>query len=72
MIPAWIKIHKLPLEFWTAESFSQIASTIGKPLHVDKDTEKRKRLDYGRMFVEIEAGSELPDDIQITVNGDSQ
>lgn len=70
-IPAWIKIHKLPLEFWTAESFSRIASTIGKPLHVDKNTEKRKRLDYARMCVGIEAGSELPDDIQITVNGQS-
>lgn len=48
-IPAWIKIHKLPFEFWTAESFSKIASTIGKPLHVDKATEKRQRLDFARV-----------------------
>lgn len=33
-IPAWIKIHKLPLKFWTAKGLSHIASTIGKPLHV--------------------------------------
>lgn len=70
-IPAWIKIHKLPLEFWTADCFSCIASTIGKPLHVDKDTKKRKRLDYARVCVEIDVRTELPDDVKITVNGES-
>lgn len=70
-IPAWIKLHKLPLEFWTAKSFSRIASTIGKPLHVDKDIEKRNRLDYARVCVEIDARSRLPDDIQVIVNGES-
>lgn len=29
-IPAWVKLHKLPLECWTEECFSRIASTIGK------------------------------------------
>lgn len=70
-IPAWIKILKLPLEFWTAECFSKIASTIGKPLHVDQATAKKLRLDYARICVEIDAGTELPDDVEITINGEA-
>ncbi|KAI8564159.1 hypothetical protein RHMOL_Rhmol03G0160300 [Rhododendron molle] len=70
-IPAWIKILKLPLEFWTAECFSKIASTIGKPLHVDQATAKKLRLDYARICVEIDAGTDLPDDVQITINGET-
>lgn len=69
-IPAWIKLLKLPLEFWTPESFSKIASTIGKPLNVDNATAKRLRLDYARMCVEIDAGTELPYDVRIIVNGE--
>lgn len=70
-IPAWIKIHKLPLECWTEAGLSRIASTIGKPIHVDNATAKRQRLDFARVCVEIEAGDELPTEVQIKVNGDS-
>lgn len=70
-IPAWIKIHKLPLEFWTAEGLSCIASTIGKPLYVDKATEKQQRLDFARICIEIDAESDPPDEVQIKMNGQS-
>ena len=30
-IPAWVKIHKLPLECWTEEGLSRITSSIGNP-----------------------------------------
>lgn len=63
-IPTWIKVHKLPLEFWTKEGFSRIGSAIGKPLRVDMDTEKRRRLDYARICVEVDAVFELPNDFK--------
>lgn len=44
---------------------------IGKTLHADVDTEKRTRLDYARICVEVDAEFELSDDIQVTVNGAS-
>ncbi|KAI8530014.1 hypothetical protein RHMOL_Rhmol11G0021000 [Rhododendron molle] len=62
---------KLPLEFWTTECFSKIARTIGKPLHVDQATAKKLRLDYARVCVEIDVGTDLPDDVQITINGEA-
>jgi hypothetical protein len=70
-IPAWIKIHKLPLECWTEAGLSRIASSIGKPIHVDNATAKRQRLDFARVCVEIEAGDELPTEVQVIVNGES-
>lgn len=70
-IPVWVKLHRLPLEFWTHVGFSKIASTIGKPIYVDEATANKKRLDFARICVEIDAGDELPSDITISVKSDS-
>ena len=70
-ILVWIKLHRLPLEFWSPVGFSKIASAIGKPLHVDEATAKRKRLDFARICIEIDAKDDLPNDITISVNIDS-
>lgn len=70
-IPVWVKLHRLPLEVWTQVGFSKIGSAIGKPIHVDEATSKRRRLDYARICVEIEASDELPTDIAISVNAES-
>lgn len=70
-IPVWIKLHRLPLEFWNHVAFSKIASAVGKPIYVDEATAQKKRLDYARICVEIEAGEELPSDISISVNAES-
>lgn len=70
-IPAWVKLHKLPLECWTESSFSRIASSIGKPIHVDEATAGRKRLDFARVCVEISAKDELPEEIVVRANGET-
>lgn len=67
-IPVWIKLHRLPLEFSTHIGFSKIGSAIGKPIHVDEATANKRRLDFGRICVEIEEGDELPSDITVSVN----
>lgn len=70
-ISAWIKFHKLPLECWTEVCLSRIASSVGKPLHVDKATANKQRLDYARICVEIDAGDDLPTEVMVKVNGES-
>lgn len=70
-IPAWVKVHKLPLECWTADGLSRIASTVGRPLHVDKATENQQRIDFARICIEVSAEDDLPDEIQIVVKGES-
>ncbi|KAG5565795.1 hypothetical protein RHGRI_001652 [Rhododendron griersonianum] len=78
-IPAWVKLHNLPLELWNQECLSRIASTIGKPLHVDQATAKTSRQPgllqtkstNARICIEISAENELPDEVRITVEGES-
>ncbi|XP_058192110.1 uncharacterized protein LOC131309505 [Rhododendron vialii] len=42
-IPAWVKLHELLFELWNQECLSRVASTIGRPLHVDQATAKTAR-----------------------------
>lgn len=64
-IPTWVKIHKLPLECWTEEGLSRIASTIGG-LNVDVATAKQQKIAFARVCIEVEAESDLPSYIQVT------
>lgn len=64
-IPVWVKIHKLPLECWTEEGLSRIASKIGKPLHVDVATAGQQRIAFARVCIEIGADYELPSTISV-------
>ncbi|KAL0373966.1 UNVERIFIED_CONTAM: hypothetical protein Sradi_3312300 [Sesamum radiatum] len=38
-VPVWIKLRHLPVELWTNEGLSTVASGIGKPLYLDAITE---------------------------------
>lgn len=69
-IPTLVKIRKLPLECWTKEGLSRIASKIGKPLHVDVATAKQQRIAFSRVCIEIGADYELPSTTSVlTTNG---
>ncbi|KAI8563946.1 hypothetical protein RHMOL_Rhmol03G0148300 [Rhododendron molle] len=70
-IPTWVKLHNLPPECWTEEGLSRVASAIGQPKHVDRATEKKTRLAYARVCVEIDAADELTEEIQVIVEGES-
>ncbi|KAL0283807.1 UNVERIFIED_CONTAM: hypothetical protein Sradi_7216700 [Sesamum radiatum] len=35
-VPVWIRIRHLPMEYWTEEGLSAVASGIGIPLYTDK------------------------------------
>lgn len=52
---ALVKIHNIPVEFWSANGFSHVASAVGKALHADVPTENRnmKRISYAREGMEI-------------------
>ncbi|KAL0281794.1 UNVERIFIED_CONTAM: hypothetical protein Sradi_7286300 [Sesamum radiatum] len=47
-VPVWVRFRHLPLEYWTAEGLSAVASGIGSPLYTDKVTQACSRLDYAR------------------------
>lgn len=78
-IPAWVRLRNLPLELWNQECLSRVANTIGRPLHVDQATAKTSRQPgllqtkstSARVCIEISAEHDLPDEVRITVEGNS-
>ncbi|KAL2235520.1 UNVERIFIED_CONTAM: hypothetical protein Sindi_1284200 [Sesamum indicum] len=58
-VPVWIKLRHLPMEFWTTEVLSTVASGVGKPLYPDAITRACTRLDFARVCVMIDATQKL-------------
>ncbi|KAK4381207.1 hypothetical protein Sango_2990800 [Sesamum angolense] len=59
-IPVWIRLRHLPMEYWTDEGFSTVASGIGTSLYTDGITKDCSRLDYAWVCVMLDFNSELP------------
>lgn len=69
-IPLWIVLRRNPLHLYNSTSLSYIASAIGKPLYMDRDTMRRTYLDYARVCIELDAEDEIEDKIMVdTGNG---
>ncbi|KAL2228611.1 UNVERIFIED_CONTAM: hypothetical protein Sindi_1840800 [Sesamum indicum] len=64
-VPVWIKLRHLPVELWTEEGLSTVASGIGKPLYPDAITRACTRLDFARVYVMLDVSSNLPKHIII-------
>ncbi|GJT83823.1 zinc knuckle CX2CX4HX4C containing protein, partial [Tanacetum coccineum] len=71
-VPLWVSIVNVPLEAWSTEGISALASSLGKPLIMDNMTAKRcqfgeGRLDYARVLVEFDVKKGCKDKIEIHV-----
>ncbi|KAL2251991.1 UNVERIFIED_CONTAM: hypothetical protein Sindi_2321400 [Sesamum indicum] len=58
-IPVWIKLRHLPMEYWTTEGLSIVASGVGKPLYPDAITRACTRLDFARVCVILDVTQKL-------------
>ncbi|KAK4384176.1 hypothetical protein Sango_3084400 [Sesamum angolense] len=59
-VPVWIRLRHLPVEFWTNEGLSTVASGVGRPLYQDTITRACTRLDFARVCVMLDISSTLP------------
>ncbi|KAK4384607.1 hypothetical protein Sango_3043900 [Sesamum angolense] len=59
-VPVWIKLRYLPVELWTTEGLSTVASGISKPLYPDAITRACTRLDFARVCVMLDISSNYP------------
>ncbi|KAL2226400.1 UNVERIFIED_CONTAM: hypothetical protein Sindi_1998700 [Sesamum indicum] len=50
-VPVWIKLRHLPMEYWTIDGLSTVASGVGKPLYPDAITRACTRLDFAREWL---------------------
>ncbi|KAL0455508.1 UNVERIFIED_CONTAM: hypothetical protein Slati_0890000 [Sesamum latifolium] len=64
-VPVWIKLCHLPVEFWTEDGLSTVASGVGKPLYPDSITKACTRLDFARVCVMLDYDSTLPKHIVV-------
>ncbi|KAL2237613.1 UNVERIFIED_CONTAM: hypothetical protein Sindi_0953000 [Sesamum indicum] len=63
--PVWIKLRHLPMEFWTTDGLSTVASGVGKPLYPDVITRACTRLDFARVCVMVDVSQNLPNHVII-------
>ncbi|KAL0381645.1 UNVERIFIED_CONTAM: hypothetical protein Sangu_0228800 [Sesamum angustifolium] len=59
-VPVWIKLRHLPVELWTTDGLSTVASGIGRQLYLDAITRACTRLDFARVCVMLNVSSKLP------------
>ncbi|KAJ0017704.1 hypothetical protein Pint_11879 [Pistacia integerrima] len=69
-VPLWVKLYDVPLELWTHEGLSYIASGVGKPLGMDRITEdacclRAGCVGYAQILVEVKACCKLPEVVTI-------
>ncbi|GKE89132.1 RNA-directed DNA polymerase, eukaryota, reverse transcriptase zinc-binding domain protein [Tanacetum coccineum] len=69
-VPLWVTIVNVPLEAWSSEGISALASSLGRPLIMDNMTARRYqfregRLDYARILVEFDVMKGCKDKIEI-------
>ncbi|KAL0456728.1 UNVERIFIED_CONTAM: hypothetical protein Slati_1012000 [Sesamum latifolium] len=67
-VQVWIKMRHLPVELWTTEGLSIVASEIGKPLYQDATTRACMRLDFARVCVMLDISSKLPKHVIIMIS----
>ncbi|KAJ0103618.1 hypothetical protein Patl1_05369 [Pistacia atlantica] len=68
-IPLWVKFYDVPMEYWSQDGMSFIASGVGKPLGMDRITEDtciygKGRIIFARILIEVDAAKKLPECIK--------
>ncbi|XP_074318879.1 uncharacterized protein LOC141655711 [Silene latifolia] len=59
VVPAWIRIHGLPLKFW-GTCLPSIAGLVGPYVKSDAATTNKTRLGFARTMVELKVGQGFP------------
>ncbi|GAV85216.1 DUF4283 domain-containing protein, partial [Cephalotus follicularis] len=52
-IPIWVKLTRVPIQYWTKLGLSYIASVLGKPLHMDANTTNRYALSFACVCIDM-------------------
>ncbi|XP_059669015.1 uncharacterized protein LOC132314132 [Cornus florida] len=68
-IPTWIKFFNIPLNYWTTNGLSYIASSVGEPLYADQATEDRTKLKFARLCVNVDFQKPLRNVVQLKMEG---
>ena len=70
-VPVWIRLLRLPLEFWREDILRQIDAVLGKPTAIAHQSLDKKVISYARICVEIDFNNPLPDSLKICLGSSS-
>ncbi|KAK8677810.1 hypothetical protein V6N13_143333 [Hibiscus sabdariffa] len=69
--PIWIRLWHVPLELYSQQGLSYLASALGKPLYTDKATTLRQHLEFAKICVEVDAKFTLPSSVLVDLGDDN-
>lgn len=67
IVPAWVTLPGLPIDLWNAKVLGKICSIIGEPICTDEMTNKKERLSYARVLVNVDLDKELVTEVKINL-----
>ena len=65
VVPIWVKLPNLPLNYWSDNSLSRIWSVLGVPVYANECTTKVLRESYARILVEMDVTKDITHEIQV-------
>ncbi|CAI9115352.1 OLC1v1016239C1 [Oldenlandia corymbosa var. corymbosa] len=69
IVPIWVSLHDLPIEFLNPKVIFSMAMAIGKPLKVDTPTLNLTRPSVARLCVEVELKKDFPKSVKVGRKG---
>ncbi|GLJ22372.1 hypothetical protein SUGI_0421160 [Cryptomeria japonica] len=65
--PLWIRLHNLPMEYWTEEALAKIGRSLGTLMEIDADIALGDSYIYVRL--QLAVVRKIPSQIKLCVNG---
>lgn len=65
VIPIWVQLSSLPLQYWTKKILTRIGSYLGKPICTNKLAAYCDRISYARLLIEMNITQPLPEEMHI-------
>ncbi|XP_016497216.1 uncharacterized protein LOC107816056 [Nicotiana tabacum] len=65
IVPTWVILPGLPIQYWVTKNLGRIASYLGKPVCTDKLTTQGDRISNARILVDMDISQLLPNFILI-------
>lgn len=62
-VSVWVKLHGLDVKYWGAMRLRKIGSFLGKPKMADENTQKKTRINFARILVDIEIKEAVKDKV---------
>ena len=64
-VPVWVRLLRLPLEFWREDIFHSISMLLAKPVGSATQTQDRKVISFACICVEVDLNNPLPNSMEI-------